>query len=74
MGRGTRLRRLVRILILLGAALFWMGPPRPPFPPRAVPARVPLCRGHGPYHQTLDTPSRSDERVQDRVVKSVVEE
>jgi hypothetical protein len=35
--RGTRLRRLVRILILLGAALFWMGPPKP-FR-RAVPAR-----------------------------------
>jgi hypothetical protein len=38
----TRLRRLVRILILLGAALVWMGPPRPPAPPG--------CRGPRPPH------------------------
>ncbi len=37
-----RTYRLLRILILLGAALFWMGPPRPPAPPG--------CRGPVPPH------------------------
>ena len=71
MHRGTRLHRLVRILILLGAALFWMGPPRPPFPPGCPGPRPPRPPGPLPYHQTLDTPSRSDERVQDRVETSL---
>lgn len=56
MHRGTRLRRLVRILILVGAALLWMGPPRPPAPPGCPfprPPRPPL-----PYHQALDAPPR----------------
>ena len=53
MRRRTRLHRLIRILILLGAALVWMGPPRPPAPPG--------CRGPRPpppphpFHETADT-------------------
>jgi hypothetical protein len=51
MHRSTRLHRLVRILILLGAALVWMGPPRPP--------GLPGCRGPRPphpLHEQVDQP------------------
>ena len=53
MGRVTRRHRIVRILILVGAALFWMGPPRPPRPPGCPfpgsPPRPPM-----PFHQTAN--------------------
>jgi hypothetical protein len=48
----TRLRRLVRILILLGAALVWMGPPRPPVPPGCRGPRPPLPPH--PFHEAVD--------------------
>jgi hypothetical protein len=38
----TRGRRIVRVLILIGAAAFWMGLPRPP--------GLPGCRGPRPPH------------------------
>jgi hypothetical protein len=55
MRRATRWHKLVRILILIGAALVWMGPPRPPAPPGCrgpVPPRPPM-----PYHEMHDAPS-----------------
>ena len=55
MRRVTRRHRIVRILILLGAAIFWMGPPRPPRPPGCPfpgPPRPPM-----PHHQSLDAPA-----------------
>ena len=55
MHRGTRLHGLIRILIVIGAALVWMGPPRPPGFPGChgpVPPRPP-APPH-PFHEKLD--------------------
>lgn len=55
MRRVTRRHRIVRILILLGAAIFWVGPPRPPRPPGCPFPRPP--RPPMPYHQSLVAPA-----------------
>ena len=46
MGRITRRHKIIRILILIGAAIVWMGPPRPPMPPGCRGPRPPM-----PYQQ-----------------------
>ena len=54
MQRITRRHKLVRLLILIGAAFAWMGPPRPPMPPAPPgcwfprPPRPPM-----PFHQAI---------------------
>jgi hypothetical protein len=55
MQRITRRYKILRLLILIGAAIAWMGPPRPPAPPGCrgpVPPKPPM-----PYHETYDAPS-----------------
>jgi hypothetical protein len=60
MQRAKRWHKLVRILILLAAALAWMGPPRPPMPPACPGPRPP--RPPMPYHEIPDTSPASPDR------------
>jgi hypothetical protein len=49
MARITRRHKIIRILILIGAAIAGMGPPAPPAPPGCPFRRPP--RPPTPYHQ-----------------------
>jgi len=55
MQRITRRHKLVRLLILIGAAIAWMGPPHPPRPPGCPFPRPP--RPPMPFHENTDARS-----------------